>query len=69
MAVPSIVADTLCTPAAVELTDPLATPFASVGPAGCVTFAVPVAASETVAPLIGLPLASFAVTVTVEVAP
>ena len=69
MAVPLIVADTVNAPAVVELTDPLATPLAFVTAAGWVTFAPPVAASVTVAPLIGLPLASFAVTVIVEVAP
>jgi hypothetical protein len=66
-AVPSIVADTVFASATVELKLPVATPFASVGPAGCVSeFPLPVAASSTVAPLIGLPFASFAVTVTVE---
>src|SRR5512145_519162 len=64
-----IVAETVSGPSVSELTDPLATPLASVGAAGCVTSAVPVTASVTVAPLIGLPKASFAVTVIVEVAP
>src|SRR6185437_6222592 len=64
-----IVADTVLAPAAVELTLPVATPFASVVPIGCVNVlpAVGVAASTTVAPWIGLPLASRAVTVMVEV--
>ena len=55
-------------PAAVELSVPVATPLAFVGLAGCVSvFPEPVAASTTVAPLTGLPLASRAVTVIVEV--
>src|SRR6185503_5755001 len=46
---------------------PVATPLALVGPAGWLrVFAVPVAASTTVAPAIGLPKASRAVTVMVE---
>ena len=64
-----IVADTVFAPAAVALKVPVATPFASVVPAGCVNVfpAVGVAASVTVAPWIGLPFASFAVTVIVDV--
>jgi len=52
MATPSIVADTVFEPAAVELRLPLTTPPASVVPSGCVTVfpAVGVAASVTVAP-------------------
>src|SRR6058998_1093722 len=52
MATPSIVADTVFEPAAVELRLPLTTPPASVVPSGCVTVfpAVGVAASTTVAP-------------------
>jgi hypothetical protein len=66
-AVPFAVAETVFVPATVELNVPLATPFASVGPAGWVrVFPLPVAASTTVAPLIGLPFTSFAVTVIVE---
>src|SRR5436189_109200 len=63
-----IVAETVFVPAAVELSAPVATPLASVVPTGWVTVlpAVGVAASVTVAPWIGLPLASFAVTVIVE---
>src|SRR5213596_386024 len=65
---PPIVADMTFDPAVVDERVPVATPFASVGPAGCVSaLFAPVAASTTVAPLIGLPLASFAVTVIVEV--
>src|SRR2546423_3445826 len=66
-----IIADTVFVPAAVELRVPVATPFASVVPAGWVNVfpAVGVAASVTVAPRIGLPLASFAVTVIVEAPP
>src|SRR6266700_3794075 len=65
---PPIVADTTFDPAVVDERVPVATPFASVGPAGCVSaLFAPVAASTTVAPWIGLPLASFAVTVIVEV--
>jgi hypothetical protein len=61
-----IVADTVFAPAPVELNVPVATPLALVVPTGCVSvFPVPVAASTTVAPLIGLPPASFAVTVIV----
>src|SRR5206468_9360109 len=67
-AVPAIVADTVFVSATVALSVPVATPLALVGPAGCVSvLPLPVAASTTVAPLIGLPLASFAVTVIVEV--
>src|SRR5213083_1941594 len=65
---PPIVADTTFDPAVVDERVPVATPFASVGPAGCVSAVfAPVAASTTVAPWIGLPLASFAVTVIAEV--
>src|SRR6266513_1961520 len=68
MAVPLIVAETVFVPATVELKVPVATPVASVGPAGCATvFPLPVAASTAVAPPIGLPLASLAVTVMVDV--
>ena len=65
---PPIVADMTFDPAVVDERVPVATPFASVGPAGCVSaLFAPLAASTTVAPWIGLPLASFAVTVIVEV--
>src|SRR5216117_2979809 len=69
MATPSIVADTVFEPAAVELRLPVTTPPASVVPSGCVTVfpAVGVAASVTVAPCTGFPLASRAVTVIVDV--
>src|SRR5438046_7846489 len=68
MAVPPIVAGPFFVPAPLELKVPVATPVASVGPAGCATvFPLPVAASTTVAPPIGLPLTSFAVTVMVDV--
>src|SRR5713226_6442053 len=67
-ATPLIVADTVFDSATVELTAPVATPLAFVVAAGCVrVLPVPLAASTTVAPTIGLPLASFAVTVMVEV--
>jgi len=63
------VADTVFDPAAVELRVPVATPLAFVVPTGCVSVfpAVGVAASVTVAPWIGFPFPSFAVTVMVEV--
>src|SRR6266704_4500877 len=63
-----IVADTVFDPAAVELKVPVTTPLASVVPSGCVSVfpAVGVAASVTVAPSIGFPLASRAVTVMVD---
>src|SRR6266480_3152548 len=69
IATASIVADTVFEPAAVELRVPVATPLAFVVPIGCVRVlpVVGVAASTTVAPAIGFPLASFAVTVMVEV--
>src|SRR5207249_845775 len=69
MAVPWLEAETVFVPATVELKVPVATPVASVEPAGCASvFPLPVAASTTVAPLIGLPVASLAVTVIVDVA-
>src|SRR6266480_3697220 len=63
-----IVADTVFVPAAVELRVPVTTPLAFVVPTGCVKVfpAVGVAASVTVAPSIGLPFASRAVTVMVD---
>src|SRR6059036_1846747 len=65
-----IVAETVFDSAAVELKLPVATPLALVVPIGWVrVFPVPVAASTTVAPGIGLPLPSRAVTVMVEVPP
>src|SRR5712664_285525 len=65
-----IVAETVFDSAAVELKLPVATPLALVVPTGCVrVLPVPVAASTTVAPWIGLPLASRAVTVIVEPVP
>jgi hypothetical protein len=67
IAMPLIVADTVFEPATVELRVPVATPLAFVGPAACVSvLPEPVAASTTVAPLTGLPFASRAVTVIVE---
>jgi len=70
MATVLIVADTVFDAATVELRVPVATPLASVVPTGCVRLfpAVGVAASVTVAPSIGFPFASRAVTVMVEVA-
>ena len=68
IATASIVAETVFDPAAVEESVPVATPLAFVVPTGWVNVfpAVGVAASVTVAPWIGFPLASFAVTVIVE---
>ena len=67
-ATPAIVAETVLVSGVVELSVPVATPLAFVGLAGCVSvFPEPVAASTTVAPLTGLPFASRAVTVSVEV--
>jgi hypothetical protein len=62
------VADKVFPSATVELSVPVATPLAFVVPVGCVrVFPVPVAARSTVAPATGLPWASRAVTVIVEV--
>src|SRR5437667_335598 len=67
-ATPLIVADTVFASATVELRVPVVTPLAFVVALGCVSvFAVPVAATTTVAPGIGLPKPSFAVTVIVDV--
>src|ERR687892_263558 len=64
IAVPLIVAETTLAPAPVELSVPVAAPFAPVGPVGWVrVLPVPVAARTTVAPLTGLPNSSRAVTV------
>src|SRR2546425_161753 len=63
-----MVAETVLDSATVELSVPVATPLAFVVAAGCVSvFPVPVAASTTVAPSTGLPSASLAVTVIVDV--
>src|SRR5881628_1822098 len=63
-----IVAETVFDPAAVDDRLPVATPVTSVVPTGCVRVfpVVGVAASVTVAPWIGFPFASRAVTVIVE---
>src|SRR5207249_2962839 len=63
-----MVADTVLVSAAVELSVPVASPLAFVVALGCVrVFPVGgLAASATVTPWIGLPVASFAVTVMVE---
>src|SRR5437773_4905615 len=63
-----IVADTVLSPAAVEASVPVATPSALVVPTGCVREfpVVGVAARTTVAPSIGFPCASRAVTVIVD---
>src|SRR5437016_146733 len=62
-----MVAETDCDSATVELSVPVATPAAFVVAVGCVTvFPVAVAASTTVAPWTGLPSASLAVTVIVD---
>src|SRR2546421_614730 len=68
MATVLIVADTVLVPAVVDESVPVATPLAFVVAVGCVSVfpVVGVAARPTVAPAIGLPLASFAVTVMVE---
>src|SRR5712692_7025787 len=66
MATALIVADTVLVSATVELSVPVATPLAFVVPTGWVSvLPVPVAARTTVAPGIGLPSASLAVTVIV----
>src|SRR5207247_11282635 len=66
MAVPLAVAETVFVPAPVELSVPVATPLELVVPLGWVrVLPLPVAASTTVAPLIGFPLPSFTVTVIV----
>src|SRR2546421_40016 len=64
-----IVVETGCVPAAVENRMPAASPLAVLVAVGCVRVfpAVGVAARTTVAPAIGFPLASFAVTVIVLV--
>ena len=69
MATVLIVAETVFVSAAVELRVPVICPLASVVPTGCVKVfpAAGVAARTTVAPAIGLPFASRAVTVMVEV--
>src|SRR5690349_2343660 len=66
-----IVADTVFDPAMVALSVPVATPLASVKPAGCVSVfpVVGVTTSVTVAPAIAFPNASLAVTVIVEAPP
>src|SRR5207247_4406466 len=62
-----IVAEIVFDSASVDASVPVATPLAFVVVAGCVSvFPDPVAASTTVAPGIGLPFASRAVTVIVE---
>jgi len=66
---PLIAADTVFDSATVELRVPVATPLAFVVALGCVTVLPrPVALRTTVAPATGLPRASRAVTVTVDVA-
>src|SRR5207247_7622938 len=63
-----IVAEIVFASASVAASAPVATPLAFVGAAGCVSvFPDPVAASTTVAPGIGLPFASRAVTAIVDV--
>src|SRR5206468_1009312 len=68
-AIPSIVVDTVFAPAAVDDSVPVTTPLAFVVPTGCVSVlpAAGVAARVTVAPGIGFPFASRAVTVMVDV--
>src|SRR3989442_219445 len=68
MAIPSIVAEIVLDSARVDDNVPVAPPLAFVVAAGCVrVLPPPVAASTTVAPCTGLPLASRAVTVSVDV--
>src|SRR2546430_14346903 len=69
MATALMVAEMVFEPAAVELRVPVAIPLAFVVPTGWVSVfpVVGVAARTTVAPAIGLPFASRAVTVIVEV--
>src|SRR5207249_2350500 len=69
MATALMVADTVLVSAVVELSVPVATPLAFVVATGCVNVlpVAGVAASTTVAPWIGLPFASRAVTVIVDV--
>src|SRR3989442_11201748 len=69
MATELMVADTVLVSAVVELSVPVATPLASVVPTGWVKVlpVVGLAARTTVAPRVGVPVASFAVTVVVEV--
>src|SRR5437773_1415756 len=65
--IPLIVAEIVFDSASVDASVPVATPLAFVVVAGCVSVLPdPVAASTTVAPGIGLPFASRAVTVIVE---
>src|SRR5690242_3504933 len=62
-----MLAETICDPEVVSESVPEVRPAPSVAAAGCVMFAlVPVLESTTVAPEMGLPNASFAVTVIVE---
>jgi len=70
-ATPPIVAETVLVPATLEPRVPVATPLALVVPTGCVSVfpALGVAARTTVAPSMGFPCASLAVTVTIEAAP
>jgi hypothetical protein len=65
MPVPLAVADTVFACATVELRVPVVTPLASVAAGWVRVLPLPLAASTTVAPLIGLPLASCTVTVIV----
>ena len=65
---PFTCAETVLVSATVELSVPVATPFESVGAVGAVSvFPAPVAESVTVAPGTGLPCASRALTVIVDV--
>src|SRR5437867_384296 len=67
-AVPFAVAETVFASATVEPSVPVATPLTLVVPLGWVSvLPLPVAESATVAPLTGLPLSSFTVTVIVDV--
>src|SRR5213083_629290 len=66
--IPSIVAEIVFDSSSVDASVPVVTPLALVVAAGCVrVLPPPVPASTTVAPCTGLPLASRAVTVIVEV--
>jgi hypothetical protein len=67
IAVPLIVAETVLVSATVEPSEPVATPLAFVVSVGWVSvFSLPLAPRVTVAPLIGFPRASLAVTVMAE---
>src|SRR5512142_1715186 len=65
-ATPPAMAETVLSPATVELSIPVVTPSTPEGPGWTIVFPDPVADSATGTPLIGAPLASSTVTVIVE---